>query len=208
MVMASASNGILLIQALSSVIIALALLLIVIGGAFVVAKLRQTHRKTELLLDRVHTDLTPLWRQLTAVAEDIHTITRSVRSEIERVNETIGAANDRVHQAVALTERRLEEFNALLAVVQDEAEHLFVSAASTVRGVRRGAAVLGDHGGMDLASDELDAADAIDADADDLETQPASEEEGDGHDSSSESAAEALPAAPRIRSRTRNRRRA
>jgi hypothetical protein len=203
-----ASNGILLIQALSSVIIAVALLVLVIGGALVIAKLRQTHRKAEQLLDRVHAELTPLSRRLTAVAEDVQKITSSVRGEIERVNATIGAANERVHEAVALTERRLTEFNALLAVVQDEAEQLFVSTASTVRGIRRGAAFLGDRGGMDLASDELDAAEGLNTEADDLETQLASEEEGDGHDGSSESAAEALPAAPRVRSRTRNRRRA
>lgn len=203
-----ASNGILLIQALSSVIIAVALLVLVIGGGLVVAKLRQTHRKTEQLLDRVHAELTPLSRRLTAIAEDMHAVSSSVRGEIERVNATIGAANDRVHEAVALTERRLKEFNALLAVVQDEAEHLFVSTASTVRGVRRGAAYLGDRGGMDLASDELDAADRLVTEADDFETQLASEEEGDGHDGDPEPAAEALPAAPRVRSRTRNKRRA
>jgi hypothetical protein len=43
---------------------------------------------------------------------------------------------------VALTEQRLNEFNALLAVVQDEAESMFVATASTVRGVRTGAAAL------------------------------------------------------------------
>ena len=39
-----------------------------------------------------------------------------------------------------LTEQQLSDFNALLTVVREEAEHLFVSTASTVRGVQQGAA--------------------------------------------------------------------
>ncbi len=36
-------------------------------------------------------------------------------------------------------EERIEEFNALMSVVQDEAEDIFLDTASTVRGVREGA---------------------------------------------------------------------
>ena len=69
-------------------------------------------------------------------------ITTSVRTDVQQVNATIAAANQRLQQAVALTETRLNEFNALLAVVQQEAETMFVATASTVRGVRTGAAAL------------------------------------------------------------------
>ena len=82
----------------------------------------------------------------------------------------------------------MNEFNALLAVVQEEAEDLFVSTASTVRGVRRGAAAFRDRGGMDLASDELDAADP----ADELDIL----EEDDGYDSSTESTRAGAPSSP------------
>ena len=90
--------------------------------------------------------------------------------------------------------------------MQEEAEELFVSAASTVHGVRDGAAsyragskeqrlrrerTSNERSGTDLASDELDAAALADA----IETQ----EEHDGHDDNTESAAQALPAAPRVR---------
>src|SRR3569623_1969863 len=95
------------------------------------------------------------------------------------------------------------ELNALLAVVQQEAEHVFVSTASTVRGVREGAAAFRHRNGMDLASDELDAADDLGA-AGDIEFQ----EEVDGYDRKPQSAAETLPAAPRVRPRQRSARRA
>jgi hypothetical protein len=44
----------------------------------------------------------------------------------------------------------------LLAVVQEEAEGVFVSTASTVRGVKRGAAAFRDDVGTDLAMDDAD----------------------------------------------------
>jgi hypothetical protein len=40
-------------------------------------------------------------------------------------------------------EERIEEFNALMEVVQTEAEDLFLDTASTVRGVRAGARSIG-----------------------------------------------------------------
>ena len=40
--------------------------------------------------------------------------------------------------SVDLAEERIKDLNALLAVVQEEAESAFISTASTVRGVRTG----------------------------------------------------------------------
>jgi hypothetical protein len=57
---------------------------------------------------------------------------------MQRVNQTINAANQRLREAVDLTEQRMNEFNALLKVVQQEAEDTFVSTAAMVRGVRKG----------------------------------------------------------------------
>ena len=92
----------------------------------------------------------------------------------------------------------MNEFNALLAVVQQEAEQLFVSTASTVRGVREGAAAFRDRQ-WDRTLRQTSSTRPILAD--DIEIQ----EEGDGHDATTESAAQALPAAPRVRPRQRSR---
>jgi hypothetical protein len=40
--------------------------------------------------------------------------------------------------SVEMAEDRIKDLNALLAVVQEEAESAFISTASTVRGVRTG----------------------------------------------------------------------
>jgi uncharacterized protein YoxC len=165
---------------------------------------RKTYKKLNALFDRIQGDIAPILHHAHDVVDNLNYITTSVRTDLAKVNETIDLANNRVQHAVLLTERRLNEFNALLSVVQDEAESLFVSTASTVRGVRRGAAAFRERGGMDLASDESDAAEP----ADDLDLQ----ENGDGYDPSTEPAPPAFPApgaaVPRVRPRPRSERRA
>src|SRR3954468_5714326 len=103
---------------------------------------RKSYKKISDLLDRVYGDVNPMMRQASAIADNVNYITTSVRTDVQLVNATIASANQRLQQAVALTEERLNEFNALLAVVQQEAETMFVATASTVRGVRTGAAAL------------------------------------------------------------------
>jgi hypothetical protein len=195
------------IAALASVATTLSLMVLAIFAVQVLWNYRRTYTKINSLIDRFHGDLAPLVRHATSIADNVDFVTTSIRTDIQKVNDTIDTANDRVQRALLMAERRLNEFNALLAVVQDEAEGVFLSTASTVRGVRRGAASFGARSGTDLASDELDAADPaedLEPEDDDLENQ----EENDGDDRNPESAAQALPAAPRVRPRTRNRRRA
>jgi hypothetical protein len=86
---------------------------------------------------------------------------------------------------VALTEQRLGEFNALLEVVQEEAEGVFIATASTVRGVRTGAAALHNEDEDALAAPS-----------------PAPEEDDDGYDDPPQS--EAGAARPRVRPRRRD----
>ena len=123
---------------------------------------RKSYAKVSDLLDRIYGDVNPLMRHASAIADNVNYITTSVRTDVQLVNATIASANQRLQQAVALTEQRLNEFNALLAVVQQEAETMFVATASTVRGVRTGAAALhtedvdaGAYGAPRVTSEEL-----------------------------------------------------
>src|SRR5881275_3033389 len=118
--------------------------LLVLAVALVPAawNFRKSYAKVSDLLDRVYGDINPLMRHASAIADNVNYITTSVRTDVQQVNATIAAANQRLQQAVALTEQRLGEFNALLEVVQEEAETMFIATASTVRGVRTGAAAL------------------------------------------------------------------
>jgi len=209
---AAAQRGVLdTIAALASVATTLSLMVLALAAVHVLWNYRKTYAKVNALVDRVHGDLTPLIRHANAIADNVNFLTTSIRSDIQKVNNTTDSANERVEQALSVAERRLNEFNALLAVVQAEAEGVFVSTASTVRGVRRGAASFGARSGTDLASDELDAAELAEdlelesldgLEGDDLEIQ----EKDDGDDRDPESTAQALPAAPRLRPRARSRR--
>jgi hypothetical protein len=150
------------VTGVSSVIIAIVLVVFVVVGTPAAWQVWQTLRKTRDLVDKLHTDLGPLAVNARALAD------------------------------------RLGEFNALLQVFQDEAEATFVSTASTIRGVRSGAAAFrhldddaDDMGEDDDGDDESDEAE-YERERDDVEDH---EDRGPGR-----------PAArPRLRSRRRSR---
>jgi len=184
----------------ASAIMTIALLILTIVATPVAWRLWKTYSKVDHLLERVHDDLAPILANAHDISDNLNFITTAVRTDVARLNETINSANERLKRAMALSERRVNEFNALLSIVQQEAEGVFVSTASTVRGVRRGAASFQERSGPDFASDELDAAEL----ADDLDIQ----EDNDGYDSTNESPAGEESAAPRVRPRPRVPRRA
>jgi hypothetical protein len=90
------------------------------------------------MLDKIYGDINPLMRHASAIADNVDYISTSVRVDIQQVSQTIAAVNQRLQQAVATTEDRIKQMNALLDVVQEEAESAFVTTASTIRGVRTG----------------------------------------------------------------------
>lgn len=131
------------ITSIASALMSVALTALAIAVIPAAWNLRNSHRKLTDVLDRVYGDINPLMRHASSIADNVDYITTSVRTDVQQINATIAAANQRLHQAVDQTEERLQEFNALIAVVQQEAEQLFVSTAATARGVRAGAASLG-----------------------------------------------------------------
>lgn len=174
------------VTAVASTLMTVALLVLTVALVPAAWNFRKSYAKVSDLLDRVYGDVNPLMRHASAIADNVNYITTSVRTDVQQVNATIASANQRLQQAVALTEQRLNEFNALLEVVQHEAESMFVATASTVRGVRTGAAALHHEG---------DVEDAYGA------SLPTSEELEDGYDDSD--ASEAGPTRPRVRPRRR-----
>ena len=159
----------------------------------------RTFRKVRELLDQVYADVTPLTRHASNIADNLDYITTSIRTDVQQVNATIATANRRLNEAVELTETRLNEFNALLQVVQQEAEHAFVSTAAAVRGVRTGAATLG--GLVDDVEDELIEGDIDDGDDSESYEDEIGRERLDGSGSYTRGA----PARPRLRSRRQRR---
>src|SRR5881628_1319876 len=77
-------------------------------------RFRHTYKKINEFLDRMYGDITPIMRHTSTITDNVNYITTSVRADLQLVNATIASANERLQQAVDLTEQRLNEFNALL----------------------------------------------------------------------------------------------
>lgn len=117
--------------------IALVLLgaLAVVGVVAILVLLVQLRRLGNELRNRA----APLLDRSSVVASNLEYITAQVRTDVERLNDSVEGLTRRLNQASDHMEDRIEEFNALMEVVQGEAEGVFLETAATVRGIRAGA---------------------------------------------------------------------
>ena len=99
---------------------------------------RKSYKKVSEMLDKVYGDINPLMRHASAIADNVDYITTSIRVDIQQVSQTVAAVNQRLQEAIESAEDRMKRLNALLDVVQEEAESAFVTTASTIRGVQTG----------------------------------------------------------------------
>ena len=114
--------------------------LLVLAVALVPAawNFRKSYAKISDMMDRIYGDINPIMRHASTIADNVNYITTAVRVDVQKVSQTVAAANQKLMSSVELAEDRIKDLNALLAVVQEEAESAFISTASTVRGVRTG----------------------------------------------------------------------
>jgi uncharacterized protein YoxC len=150
---------------------------------------RKSYKRVNLLLDRIYADINPIVKHASTISDNIDYITTSVRVDIQQINRTIAEANRALLEAIDLSERRVHDFNALVEVMQREAEGVFVATASTLRGVREGAA--------EFQRDQLDPEEPDDTFDPDEEF----EAEEDGHGDYERGPAAARNPSPRIRRR-------
>ena len=99
---------------------------------------RKSYKKVSDMLDKIYGDINPLMRHASAIADNVDYITTSIRVDVQQVSQTVAAVNQRLQEAVAGAEGRMKQLNALLDVIQEEAESAFVTTASTIRGVQTG----------------------------------------------------------------------
>jgi uncharacterized protein YoxC len=144
------------VTSIASGVLTLIALVAVIAVVPAVWGLRRKLKAAEARFEKVNVDLKPLLTHATAIADNVNYISTAIREDVGAISGTLRAANDRLQDAIASTERQLREFNALLEVVQQEAEGVFVATAATVRGVRTGASHFAGGGGTELASVEPD----------------------------------------------------
>jgi uncharacterized protein YoxC len=170
------------VASIASGLMSIALLILTVFLVPAAWNFRKSYKRINQLLDRVYADINPIVKHANTISDNVNYITTSIRVDIQQVNRTIAEANRRMMEALELSERRLHDFNALIEVVQREAEGAFVTTASTLRGVRAGTAAF-QHGALGEADD---------LETDDLDSDP--EEDGDGdHDAESPAARRAQP---------------
>lgn len=122
---------------IATIIIALAI--IVVGLVAIYGALR-----VRGMVRRIRGDFDPAIRNLTAASEQAKAISATLRRNVDELSGTVSETNQKVRAATEAAEARLGELNALLGVVQREAEDIFVRTAAAVRGVQVGAGALRD----------------------------------------------------------------
>lgn len=129
----------------ATIIIALAIIVIGVVAIYAALKVRG-------MIKRIRGDFDPAIRNLTAASEQAKAISGTLRRNVDELSGTVSQTNQKVLRATEAAETRLAELNALLTVVQREAEEVFVRTASAVRGVQVGAGAL--RGGARRRGDE------------------------------------------------------
>jgi uncharacterized protein YoxC len=99
---------------------------------------RKSYKKISDMLDKIYGDVNPLMRHASAIADNVDYISTSIRVDVQQVSQTVAAVNQRLQEALESAEDRMKQLNALLDVVQEEAESAFVTTASTIRGMQTG----------------------------------------------------------------------
>jgi len=106
----------------------------------------RTFRRVNELLDRFYGDIQPLVHNASTVADNVNYVTTTMRADAQRVTQTVATANQKVLTALRHAEQRVQELNALVDVMQEEAERVFVATASTIRGMQGGAEAFAEEG--------------------------------------------------------------
>jgi uncharacterized protein YoxC len=120
--------------------IVLALALLILGAALLIAalKVKALMKKVEEQGQKLRIDLAPAIHNVTAVTENVNALSKTVRADADRLSATVTAATEKLTGAAKEAERKVGEFNALIGVVQEEAEDLFIGGAAALRGIRAG----------------------------------------------------------------------
>ena len=124
----------------------------------IVLEVRKVHVSLKRFSDHLQGRLDPILDRGLEVSANIEFISSAVRMDVQRVSESVRSLSDRLQSASDRMEERVQEFNALMEVVQAEAEDVFIGSAAAARGVRAGARVFS-------SPESLDDSDAASEDA-------------------------------------------
>jgi uncharacterized protein YoxC len=126
------------ITSIASGVMTFTVIVLTVGLVPAAWNFRKSYKKVSDMLDKIYGDVNPLMRHASAIADNVDYISTSIRVDVQQVSQTVAAVNQRLQEALESAEDRMKQLNALLDVVQEEAESAFVTTASTIRGVQTG----------------------------------------------------------------------
>ena len=121
---------------LATVVIAIALIALLLVSFTILIRF---NRAIEDLRIRAQDTIGPVSDRAKTISDNLEFITQSLRSDVEKLDSSIQVLSDRLNKVSGHIEDRIEDFSALIEVVQREVEELFLDTASTLRGFRAGA---------------------------------------------------------------------
>lgn len=97
-------------------------------------------------IQRTEGKLEPVIDHLERSADNVDYVTSVLRSDVDRMGDTVEQAAESTRRMLEMAEERASEIHGFLDVVQEEAEQTFLSTASFLRAVRgeRRRSVVGD----------------------------------------------------------------
>ena len=161
----------------------ISLVVLAVGSALALLAMTVLLLQIRKLLAGMQHHLQPVADRARAAAENVEYISAVVRTDIQKVNDSVTKITSRLNDASDHMEDRIAEFNAFMQVVQGEAEEIFLDAAAAAHGVRAGARTLR-VGAREPAEDQEPAAEPDESDESD--ESDVREEAGAGHDAPEE----------------------
>ena len=95
-----------------------------------------------MLLDGLHGEIAPLIKSTNGLVENVNSIATTIREDVDRISATVRALDAQVREAAKVAGERVQRFDDLLEAVQEEAEDIFTTTTTVVRGARAGARAL------------------------------------------------------------------
>lgn len=138
-----ARDGLAIVSAWTMIGMALAFAAILVVLVMVLVEVRRLSRAWTGLLTATGDRSRPMLEHAGNAARNLDHVTTVARTEVDRLNETIGSVADDVGEASVEVRRRLGDLSALLDLAQSEAEDAVLDVAAKVRMLRKGAGLLG-----------------------------------------------------------------
>jgi hypothetical protein len=134
------------VETISNVVLAITVLGVFIALMAILLYLRKLTLPILALAEGLERDAAPVMVRVRSVAENVDFITMAVRTDVQKLNASVTSLNDRLKEASLRMEERIQDFSALVEVLQNEAEDLALDTAAAVRGVRAGTRSLAGEG--------------------------------------------------------------